>query len=59
MIENGLSQAENVRPERLVRDYLRANPDARPADVALWLQQTGFEVSLDVVAAILAAMKTG
>ena len=59
MTENELSQAKNVHPERLVRDYLKANPDARPADVVLRLEQAGVEVTIDAVIAILAATKTG
>lgn len=59
MINNELSQPKDVRLERLVRDYLKANPDARPADVVVWLQQSGHEVTIEAVIAILAAMKTG
>lgn len=59
MAENNLTHVTEESPSQLIRDYLQVKPAASPADIVLWLQRFGIEISVEAAAAKLAAIKTG
>jgi hypothetical protein len=61
-MNSNASDGYTLRPVKitpLIRDFLRAKPSAKPADVSQWLSQSGFNVSPEVVSSLLAAIKVG